>query len=436
MVYGQQPPSQQFKELIIDFRRKKTEIPPLMISRECVERVADFHFLGIHRGESILYCTAAQRSTLKGHKHHTKDCDLHSSRCHKRAQNIIKDASHPGPSLNCYLQADEGTPLGPLNHTNDTAYTKPNIEIFKMCIYFVILAIGVIGNGLVIFVTGYKMKRTVNSIWFLNLAIADILYILFLVCKVFVIFSNYTWPFGNFMCKCVFFARNLNMSASVFFLTVISVDRCLCTWFVVWAQNKRILVKARIISVFVWILAICCSIPSIYISHWIWTYKGIKCVYTVDKETVTAKFVVGFLIPFLIIVSSYIAISVRVKRMKRGKQLRPYRIISVILAFFICCFPYHVHSLCLINAVKYNWSSAREKLNAAFPFVDCLVYVNSCLNPILYVFMCDEYKKKLKKSLLLVFEGAFTEEHLRSTPLPQNSQCQQVLRVQTEETTI
>ncbi|KAL0174902.1 hypothetical protein M9458_030870, partial [Cirrhinus mrigala] len=35
-----------------------------------------------------------------------------------------------------------------------------------------------------------------------------------------------------------------------------------------------------------------------------------------------------------------------------------------------------------------------------------------CLNPILYVFMCDEYKKKLKQSLLLVLETAFAEDHL------------------------
>lgn len=36
------------KELVIDFRKKKTDIPPLLISRDCVERVADFHFLGVH----------------------------------------------------------------------------------------------------------------------------------------------------------------------------------------------------------------------------------------------------------------------------------------------------------------------------------------------------------------------------------------------------
>nr|XP_055053123.1 C3a anaphylatoxin chemotactic receptor-like [Misgurnus anguillicaudatus] len=313
-----------------------------------------------------------------------------------------------------------------------------NIGIFEICICFVIIVIGGIGNGLVIFVTGYKMKRTVNPIWFLNLAIADTIFITFLVYKiVFAFDKSLIMNLNKHINACLSVGFAINMFASVFFLTVISVDRCLCTWFIVWAQNKRTLVKARIISVFVWILAICCSLPFGFVGY----------VHDAEKNLImslyTFMFIVGFLIPFIIIASSYIAIGVRVKRLKRGKQLRPYRIISVILAFFICCFPYHVLQLCLMSAFKYNWSdSARKKLNDAEPFVDCLAFFNSCLNPILYVFMCDEYKKKLKKSLLLVFEAAFSEEHLslRSTPLPQNAQCHEVLctdrRVQTEETTI
>ncbi|XP_065136132.1 C3a anaphylatoxin chemotactic receptor-like [Paramisgurnus dabryanus] len=309
-----------------------------------------------------------------------------------------------------------------------------SIEIFEICIYFVILVVGVIGNGLVIFVTGYKMKTTVNSIWFLNLAIADFLFITLLVYPIVVAFDRSIFSDLNKLINaCLTFLCALNLSASVFSLTVISVDRCLCTWFIVWVQNKRTLVKARIISVFVWIVSICYSIP----------FGFVKYVYEAENYInvylFTLMFILGFVIPFTIIASSYIAIAVRVKHLKTGKQFRPFRIISVILAFFICWFPFHVQKLCFISAVKYNWSdSAREKINAAYPFVKCLVSVNSCLNPILYVFMCDEYKKKLKKSLLLVFEAAFTEEHLnlRSTSLPHNSQCQQVLNVQNDETSI
>uniref|UniRef100_A0A3B5Q3T5 Reverse transcriptase domain-containing protein n=1 Tax=Xiphophorus maculatus TaxID=8083 RepID=A0A3B5Q3T5_XIPMA len=149
------------KELIIDYRRNKTDITPLTIGGKCVERVADFRFLGVHieQGltwnmntlelikkaqqrlnflrvlrrnsikekllvsfykcsiESILtYCicvwynssTAAQRKALQRVVNTAQKIigcplpsleDLHSDRCLRKAQHITKDTSHPGPSL-------------------------------------------------------------------------------------------------------------------------------------------------------------------------------------------------------------------------------------------------------------------------------------------------------------------------------------------------
>ncbi len=183
----------------------------------------------------------------------------------------------------------------------------------------------------------------------------------------------------------------LNRFTSIFFLVVISLDRCLCAWMVVWAKNKRTLLKARIICIIVWVSSIGCSFA-----------------FFEDKTSlITYQFIMGFLIPFLIIVTSYIAIGVRIKRLKRGKQLRSYRvIITVTLAFFICWFPFNVSIFYSKTAEKNHWS-------AIFQIVSIyLVHLNSCLNPFLYVFMCDEYKKKLKQSLLLVLETAFHEDHL------------------------
>ncbi|KAK3534759.1 hypothetical protein QTP86_024092 [Hemibagrus guttatus] len=45
------------KELIIDYRRKETDITPLYISGDCVERVADFRFLGVQIEEGLTWST-------------------------------------------------------------------------------------------------------------------------------------------------------------------------------------------------------------------------------------------------------------------------------------------------------------------------------------------------------------------------------------------
>ncbi|XP_052472377.1 C3a anaphylatoxin chemotactic receptor-like [Carassius gibelio] len=277
---------------------------------------------------------------------------------------------------------------------NTTMQEFTGFQIFSLCIFIPTFVVGLIGNGLVIFLTGCRMKTTVNSIWFLNLAIADFTFMFFsIICSV--ILSVLGRQQSRLMIDYFFMVLPLNQFSSIFFLVVISLDRCLCTWLVVWAKNKRTTLKAKIICIIVWVTSISCSIP----------------FYKKNMPLIAFKFTVGFLIPFLIIAFSYTAIGLRIKRLKRGKQLRLYRvIITVTLAFFICWFPYYV---CVFSSKipEENERSGTDQDICKIVSI-YLVCLNSCLNPILYVFMCDEYKKKLKQSLLLVLETAFAEDHL------------------------
>uniref|UniRef100_A0A9J8C633 G-protein coupled receptors family 1 profile domain-containing protein n=1 Tax=Cyprinus carpio carpio TaxID=630221 RepID=A0A9J8C633_CYPCA len=191
--------------------------------------------------------------------------------------------------------------------------------IFVLCIFIATIVVGLIGNGLVIFLTGCRMKTTVNSIWFLNLAIEDFTFMLSMVLNLLSTLGQSQLHKINIF---FLFILRLNMYASIFFLVVISLDRCLCTWMAVWAKSKRTLLKARIICITVWVSSIGCSIPS-------FTFE----LFT-RASLITYHFTVGFLIPFLIIASSYIAIGVRIKRFKSVKQLRSYRVIITIILFF------------------------------------------------------------------------------------------------------
>ncbi len=72
------------KELIIEFKRKKTDIQPLFISGDCVERVSGFRFLGIHMEDNLTWISPLERSK------------------------ILKDPSHPGHSLFELLPSGRG----------------------------------------------------------------------------------------------------------------------------------------------------------------------------------------------------------------------------------------------------------------------------------------------------------------------------------------
>ncbi|XP_017206709.1 chemerin-like receptor 1 [Danio rerio] len=285
--------------------------------------------------------------------------------------------------------------------TEKSTVEDEGLGIFLACIFFSTIIVGLIGNGLVIFLAGCRMKTTVNSIWFLNLAIADFIYLLFSVTNFCLILSK---QHSVFIGHILFMTTEQNVFASIWFLVVISLDRCLRTWMAVWAQNNRTLRKARIICIIIWVSSIG------YISPYFPLLSLLDV--EVTGTNVTYGFIMTFLIPFLIIASSYIAIGVKINRLKKRKQLKPYRlIITVILIFFICSFPQHVCWFWMARAENINWTFTGH-FWVLFGFTLYLVNLNSSLNPFLYVFMCDDYKKKLKQSLVLVLETAFAEDHL------------------------
>lgn len=292
-----------------------------------------------------------------------------------------------------------------------------NVRLASLIIYCVIFVVGILGNGLVIYVTGFRMKRTVNSVWFLNLALADFLFTAFLIFTIISLSHHHQWHFGYFMCKLNALVTAVNMFASIFLLTAISLDRCLSIWVVVWAQNKRTVRKAQFICAFIWLAALVCSTPYATFRDLVRQRDKIYCGFSASMTTernlilLIFRFVMGFLIPFLVIFVSYVAIAVRAGRLQRTRKKRPRRIIfSIVLAFFICWLPCHVLQFIELKA-KNNpdlWNIVR----IGGPLAVSLAFMNSCLNPILYVFMCDEFQKKLKQSICFVLESALAEDHL------------------------
>ncbi|XP_053169794.1 chemerin-like receptor 1 [Scomber japonicus] len=290
---------------------------------------------------------------------------------------------------------------------------RSEVRIAYLVIYCVIIVVGMVGNGLVIYVTGFRMKRTVNSIWFLNLALADFLFTAFLIFLTISLSQDFHWPFGLFMCKLNNFVSVLNMFASVFFLMAISLDRCLCTCAVVWARNNRTVCKAQLVSVVIWLMAMICSIPYATFRKLEEKNGKTSCFYTEDRTLwlflLIFRFITAFLIPFLVITASYVTISVRTRRLQSARKQRSRRIIlSVILAFFLCWVPYQVYRFLEFSTL--DNPQLKVIFEHGYLLTTSLAFLNSCLNPILYVFMCDEFQKKLKQSIFLVFESALAED--------------------------
>ncbi|XP_051542342.1 C3a anaphylatoxin chemotactic receptor-like [Myxocyprinus asiaticus] len=200
------------------------------------------------------------------------------------------------------------------------------------------------GNVFVVYIAGMKMKRTVNTIWFLDLAIADLL-CCFSTLYYIIRYFNDHWPFGSVMCKIHPLVMVVTMFASVFILSLISLDRFIQVITPVWAktsQSHRSLLLARLSCVVAWVLAIALNVPFVILRRTFIYNNNTYCLvvghndFKIFGMLCVIKFVFGFLIPLICITTCYGFIARKLGR-SRFHSGRAFRIMSaVIVAFFLC----------------------------------------------------------------------------------------------------
>ncbi|XP_054467165.1 chemokine-like receptor 1 [Anoplopoma fimbria] len=289
---------------------------------------------------------------------------------------------------------------------------KEVLCVSLLVVSVVICLLGFCGNALVIWISGFKMKKTVNTTWYLSLAISDFVFCAFLPFSI----TNMAmgeWIFGRFMCKIASSVMFLNMFSSIFLLVVISIDRCVSVVFPVWAQNHRTIKKASVVVFISWLLAITLSFPSVIFRE-VSTHMGITVCYNnytlhqhSHKIVVLSRFLAGFIVPFIVIIICYSIIILKLRTNRMTKSLKPFKVMSALVAaFFICWFPYHVSILLELNHQSYNQSI----LIAGLKVGSSMAAANSFLNPVLYVFMGNDFKQKFRSTVLSKMENAMGEE--------------------------
>ncbi|XP_034023940.1 C5a anaphylatoxin chemotactic receptor 1 isoform X2 [Thalassophryne amazonica] len=302
------------------------------------------------------------------------------------------------------------------NYTWDLNYTLPPLpdiltpeiqplQILSLLCYSLVILLGVPGNALVVWVTGFCMSPTVTSIWFLNLALADLLCCLSLPLLMVPLAHDDHWHFGPVACTLVKGLFFLVMYCSVLQLVLISLDRWILVSKPVWCQNNRRPRYAALGCAAVWCVALLSSIPQFVYSTEIKAGADKReCV--VKYTTLTAwvvtsfHFVMGFFLPFLVIVACHLVVLRRAERgLSRGpRSKRTLRIImAVVLSFFLCWFPLHIADFLVLTTPRNSPRSPDVYL--AHVLTLCLAYFNSCLNPLLYVCLGRGFKDSMNRSL-------------------------------------
>ncbi|XP_051864938.1 C3a anaphylatoxin chemotactic receptor-like [Pristis pectinata] len=257
--------------------------------------------------------------------------------------------------------------------------------------------LGVPGNGAVVWVTGFKMKRSVHTVCFLNLAVADLTYCLTLPFQPAAVLVQ-SWRRIHVLWNFLLCAVTLNMSASIFLLTLISISRCLAVTRPIWFRQRLPLAWVRAACFGAWGLAFLTCLPHLLIEQ-IFQYLG-------DKTGVTLEVtwaVLIFSLPVVIMAACYLLIARELRGDQFAQSRKPVRlIVTVVAAFIVCWLPNTVCRLlqAFSQPVSWDWTFITFGV-ASF---------NSALNPLLYVFVGRDFRQVFRRSLPASLRLTFAEE--------------------------
>ncbi|XP_071969042.1 C3a anaphylatoxin chemotactic receptor-like [Engystomops pustulosus] len=271
------------------------------------------------------------------------------------------------------------------------AYIITIINRVSITLYSIIFLLGIIGNGLVIWIAGFRMKKTISAVWFLHLAIANFL------CCISIPLHIARWNYNVLLAIVILFY--LNMTTSSFLLTAMMVDRWVSVMWPVWAKVHRTQKLVRITAGVIWLMSLA------WIGFMYFLPLSVHSTYKLKLIIELIRFIIFFVIPFPIIVTSYVIIFLKRRQIKRPQRSqRPYRIITaVILSFFLCWAPYYIWPL-----IPLNHGGILQ-----FQIVDTIIYTlaffNSCIYPIIYVSMGQDSGQSFLRSIPLRIESALSE---------------------------
>ncbi|KAJ8254163.1 hypothetical protein COCON_G00207750 [Conger conger] len=305
-------------------------------------------------------------------------------------------------------------------NVTDHNFDKTSTVIITF-MYFVVCAVGLCGNTLVIYVIlRYAKMKTVTNIYILNLAVADELFILGL--PFFAIqLAMVHWPFGLVLCRVVMTVDSLNQFTSIFCLMVMSIDRYLAVVHPIKSTKWRKPRMAKTINLAVWGISLLVNLPIVIYSGLIIKNESCFCtiVWPEPQEAYQTAFMfytflLGFFLPLAVICLCYLFIIIKVKssgiRVGSSKRKRSERkvtrMVSIVVAVFVLCWlPFYVFNVTSVTGTI----STTPVLKSTFDFVVVLGYANSCANPILYAFLSENFKKSFQNVLCLKKVGGLDE---------------------------
>ncbi|XP_043937506.1 leukotriene B4 receptor 1-like [Protopterus annectens] len=275
--------------------------------------------------------------------------------------------------------------------------------------------VGIPGNALVIWTVLFKLKQhSLTVVVILNLAVAD--FVVLFTLPIWIHSLLDAWFYGLAACKFLTYFMVCLMYASVFLITLMSLDRFFAIIFPIASRTWRTKHIIYLLIAGMWILAFIFGIPVLFVKIVKEENGRSKCndrLYASDQQKIAIlllETLTGFIIPFSVLSVCYTVVAQRIKQMKFQRKSKSGKLIAcIVIAFALCWLPYHFLNLLSVVAISITHpypDTSKALMNGiaiAGPAAGAFSFISNCLNPILYGFSAWSIHRNVRKSFLELF---------------------------------
>ncbi|KAL7853397.1 hypothetical protein AOLI_G00202410 [Acnodon oligacanthus] len=318
-----------------------------------------------------------------------------------------------------------------VSHIGIKGLDSNQTTVFLPLVYIVVFVVGLPTNAMALWVFLFRTKKKhPASILMANLALADLLFIVWLPLKITYHFNGNDWTFGEPLCKVLVGFFYGNMYCSTIFIACISVQRycgivhplswklssrvtvcvCVCVWVVVWLLTAPLYLYDQTVKVFYLDTTTCHDVTRFNQTHF-------PVGYFLTMGTV------GYGVPCVVCIVTYLLIfrslsrSVTDSSSNKKKRKAIVLMVTVLVMFLVCFTPSNIMLM-----VHYSLLGVEDQYDfyGFYVVALCLGSLNSCLDPFVYYYISEEFRKQVKNSLMCCNECTIKRMRVssRATEVP------------------
>nr|XP_020483730.1 trace amine-associated receptor 13c-like [Labrus bergylta] len=288
---------------------------------------------------------------------------------------------------------------------------RPHFEVMLTYILlsFISLVTAALNLLVIISISHFKQLHTPTNFLLLSLAISDFFVGLLMIFQIMLI--DGCWLLGDLICTLYQYIAYIVTSSSVGTMVLISIDRYVAICHPLHYTRKVSLKRVEVCVCLCWI---CSVIFQSLLLKDILEQPGRyhscvgECIFFVNYIAGIADLILTFILSITVIVVLYLRVFVVAVTQARAirshveavtlqhslkitalkSELKAARTLGIVVIVFLICFcPY----FCVALTGQDNLLNA-----SSAAFVLCLVYLNSCLNPVIYAFFYPWFRKSIR----------------------------------------